>query len=190
MLSTAREAILKMNPDADVQLFGQEVNPESYAICLADMMIKGQNANNIKFQDTMIKDSFEATINTPEQKMRFVIMNPPFGQPWGGKDAATGVESAVNNEYKKGFKGRFGAGLPGTGDMQLLFMQHAISKLDNNGKAAIITNGSPLFSGGTSSGESQIRKYMIEQDLIETIIALPTDLFYNTNIGIYIFLFY
>ena len=95
MLSTAREAILKMNPDADVQLFGQEVNPESYAICLADMMIKGQNANNIKFQDTMIKDSFEATINTPEQKMRFVIMNPPFGQPWGGKDAATGVESAV-----------------------------------------------------------------------------------------------
>lgn len=188
MLSTAREAILKMNPDADVQLFGQEVNPESYAICLADMMIKGQNANNIKFQDTMIKDSFEATVNNPEQKMRFVIMNPPFGQPWGGKDAATGVESAVNNEYKKGFKGRFGAGLPGTGDMQLLFMQHAISKLDNNGKTAIITNGSPLFSGGTSSGESQIRKYMIEQDLIETIIALPTDLFYNTNIGIYIFI--
>lgn len=188
MLSTAREAILKMNPDADVQLFGQEVNPESYAICLADMMIKGQNANNIKFQDTMIKDSFEATINTPEQKMRFVIMNPPFGQPWGGKDAATGVESAVNKEYKKGYNGRFGAGLPGTGDMQLLFMQHAISKLDNNGKAAIITNGSPLFSGGTSSGESQIRKYMIEQDLIETIIALPTDLFYNTNIGIYIFI--
>ena len=188
MLSTAREAILKMNPDADVQLFGQEVNPESYAICLADMMIKGQNANNIKFQDTMIKDSFEATVNNPEQKMRFVIMNPPFGQPWGGKDAATGVESAVNNEYKKGFKGRFGAGLPGTGDMQLLFMQHAISKLDNNGKAAIITNGSPLFSGGTSSGESQIRKYMIEQDLIEAIIALPTDLFYNTNIGIYIFI--
>ena len=93
-----------------------------------------------------------------------------------------------NKEYKKGYKGRFGAGLPGTGDMQLLFMQHAISKLDNNGKAAIITNGSPLFSGGTSSGESQIRKYMIEQDLIEAIIALPTDLFYNTNIGIYIFI--
>lgn len=188
MLSTAREAILKMNPDADVQLFGQEVNPESYAICLADMMIKGQNANNIRFQDTMKKDSFEATVNNPEQKMRFVIMNPPFGQPWGGKDAADGVESAVNTEYKKGVKGRFGAGLPGTGDMQLLFMQHAISKLDNNGKAAIITNGSPLFSGGTSSGESQIRRFMIEQDLVEAIIALPTDLFYNTNIGIYIFI--
>ncbi len=188
MLSTARDAILKMNPDADIQLFGQEVNPESYAICLADMMIKGQNANNIKFQDTMIKDSFEATVNKPEQKMRYVIMNPPFGQPWGGKDAAEGVEEAVGEEYKKGFKGRFGAGLPGTGDMQLLFMQHAISKLDDNGKAAIITNGSPLFSGGTSSGESQIRRYMIEQDLIEAIIALPTDLFYNTNIGIYVFI--
>lgn len=188
MLSTARDAILKMNPDADVQLFGQEVNPESYAICLADMMIKGQNANNIKFQDTMIRDSFESTVNTPEQKMRYVIMNPPFGQPWGGKDAAPGVEKAVLTEHEKKFKGRFGAGLPGTGDMQLLFMQHAISKLDENGKAAIITNGSPLFSGGTSSGESQIRKYMIEQDLIEAIIALPTDLFYNTNIGIYIFI--
>lgn len=188
MLSTARDAILKMNPNADVQLFGQEVNPESYAICLADMMIKGQNDNNIKFQDTMIRDSFESTVNTPEQKMRYVIMNPPFGQPWGGKDAAPGVEKAVLTEYEKKFKGRFGAGLPGTGDMQLLFMQHAISKLDKNGKAAIITNGSPLFSGGTSSGESQIRRYMIEQDLIEAIIALPTDLFYNTNIGIYIFI--
>jgi len=188
MLSTARDAIMKMNPDADVQLFGQEVNPESYAICLADMMIKGQNANNIKFQDTMIKDCFRATLNEREQKMRFVIMNPPFGQPWGGKDAAEGVEEAVKEEYKLGFKGRFGAGLPATGDMQLLFMQHAISKLDDNGKAAIITNGSPLFSGGTSSGESQIRRWMIEQDLIEAIIALPTDLFYNTGIGIYIFI--
>lgn len=188
MLSTARDSIIKINPNADVELFGQEVNPESYAICLADMMIKGQNANNIKFQDTMIKDAFEATANTPEQKMRFVMMNPPFGQAWGGKDAAEGVEKAIIEENKKGFKGRFGAGLPGTGDMQLLFMQHAISKLDNNGKAAIITNGSPLFSGGTSSGESQIRRWMIEQDLIEAIIALPTDLFYNTNIGIYIFI--
>lgn len=188
MLSTARETIMSMNPDADVQLFGQEVNPESYAICLADMMIKGQSADNIKFQDTMIKDCFRATLNEREQKMRFVIMNPPFGQPWGGKDAAEGVEESVKGEYKLGFKGRFGAGLPATGDMQLLFMQHAISKLDENGKAAIITNGSPLFSGGTSSGESQIRRWMIEQDLIEAIVALPTDLFYNTGIGIYIFI--
>lgn len=188
MLSTARESIMELNPNADVQLFGQEVNPESYGICLADMLIKGQDAKNIRFQDTMKADCFSATLNDREQKMRFVIMNPPFGQPWGGKDAADGVEAAVKKEYELGFKGRFGAGLPGTGDMQLLFMQHAISKLDENGRAAIITNGSPLFSGGTTSGESQIRRWMIENDLVEAIIALPTDLFYNTNIGIYIFI--
>lgn len=188
MLSTARDSIMELNPNADVQLFGQEVNPESYGICLADMLIKGQDAKNIRFQDTMKADCFSATSNDREQKMRFVIMNPPFGQPWGGKDAADGVEAAVKNEYKLGFKGRFGAGLPGTGDMQLLFMQHAISKLDENGRAAIITNGSPLFSGGTTSGESQIRRWMIENDLIEAIIGLPTDLFYNTGIGIYVFI--
>ena len=189
MLSTARDYIIKeLNPSANIQLFGQEVNPESYAICLADMMIKGQDARNIRFQDTMIADCFKATLNDREQKMRFVIMNPPFGQPWGGKDAAEGVEAAVKKEYEKKFKGRFGAGLPGTGDMQLLFMQHAISKLEENGRAAIISNGSPLFSGGTTSGESQIRKWMIEEDLIEAIIALPTDLFYNTGIGIYVFI--
>lgn len=188
MLSTARDSIIELNPNADVQLFGQEVNPESYGICLADMLIKGQDAKNIRFQDTMKADCFSATLNDREQKMRFVIMNPPFGQPWGGKDAADGVEAAVKKEYQLGFKGRFGAGLPGTGDMQLLFMQHAISKLDENGRAAIITNGSPLFSGGTTSGESQIRRWMIENDLIEAIIGLPTDLFYNTGIGIYVFI--
>lgn len=188
MLSTARDSIMELNPNADVQLFGQEVNPESYGICLADMLIKGQDAKNIRFQDTMKVDCFSATLNDREQKMRFVIMNPPFGQPWGGKDAADGVEAAVKKEYQLGFKGRFGAGLPGTGDMQLLFMQHAISKLDENGRAAIITNGSPLFSGGTTSGESQIRRWMIENDLIESIIGLPTDLFYNTGIGIYVFI--
>lgn len=188
MLSTARDSIMELNPNADVQLFGQEVNPESYGICLADMLIKGQDAKNIRFQDTMKEDCFSATLNDREQKMRFVIMNPPFGQPWGGKDAADGVEAAVKKEYQLGFKGRFGAGLPGTGDMQLLFMQHAISKLDENGRAAIITNGSPLFSGGTTSGESQIRRWMIENDLIEAIIGLPTDLFYNTGIGIYVFI--
>lgn len=188
MLSTARDSIMELNPNADVQLFGQEVNPESYGICLADMLIKGQDAKNIRFQDTMKADCFSATLNDREQKMRFVIMNPPFGQPWGGKDAADGVEAAVKKEYQLGFKGRFGAGLPGTGDMQLLFMQHAVSKLDENGRAAIITNGSPLFSGGTTSGESQIRRWMIENDLIEAIIGLPTDLFYNTGIGIYVFI--
>lgn len=145
------------------------------------MLIKGQNAENICYQDTMKKDRFAET------KMRFVIENPPFGTPWGGKDAAEGVEKAVNDEYAKGFEGRWGAGLPGSGDMQMLFLQSAIDKMDDNfGRAAIIENGSPLFSGGTASGESQIRRWMLENDLIEAIIALPTDLFYNTGIATYI----
>lgn len=181
MLSTSYNFIKRYNPSADVRLFGQEINPESYAICLAEMMIKGQNAENICYQDTMIADRFKGT------KMRFVIENPPFGTPWGGKDAAEGVEAAVQEEYKKGFDGRWGAGLPGSGDMQMLFLQSAIDKMDDNfGRAAIIENGSPLFSGGTSSGESQIRRWMLENDLIEAIIALPVDLFYNTGIATYI----
>lgn len=181
MLSTSYNFIKRYNPSADVRLFGQEINPESYAICLAEMMIKGQNAENICYQDTMKADRFKGT------KMRFVIENPPFGTPWGGKDAAEGVEQAVKDEYTKGFDGRWGAGLPGSGDMQMLFLQSAIDKMDDNfGRAAIIENGSPLFSGGTSSGESQIRRWMLENDLIEAIIALPTDLFYNTGIATYI----
>lgn len=181
MLSTGYNFIKRYNPTADVRLFGQEINPESYAICLAEMLIKGQNAENICYQDTMKKDRFEGT------KMRFVIENPPFGTPWGGKDAAEGVEKAVNDEYAKGFDGRWGAGLPGSGDMQMLFLQSAIDKMDDNfGRAAIIENGSPLFNGGTSSGESQIRKWMLENDLIEAIIGLPVDLFYNTGIATYI----
>ena len=181
MLSTSYNFIKRYNPSADVRLFGQEINPESYAICLAEMMIKGQNAENICYQDTMKADRFKGT------KMRFVIENPPFGTPWGGKDAAEGVEQAVNDEYTKGFDGRWGAGLPGSGDMQMLFLQSAIDKMDDNfGRAAIIENGSPLFSGGTASGESQIRRWMLENDLIEAIIALPTDLFYNTGIATYI----
>lgn len=181
MLSTSYNFIKRYNPTADVRLFGQEVNPESYAICLAEMLIKGQNAENICYQDTMKADRFKNT------KMRFVIENPPFGTPWGGKDAAEGVEDAANEEYKKGFDGRWGAGLPGSGDMQMLFLQSAIDKMDDNlGRAAIIENGSPLFSGGTASGESQIRRYLLENDLIEAIIALPTDLFYNTGIATYI----
>lgn len=181
MLSTSYNFIKRYNPTADVRLFGQEINPESYAICLAEMMIKGQNAENICYQDTMKADCFKDT------KMRFVIENPPFGTPWGGKDAAEGVEDAVNDEYKKGFDGRWGAGLPGSGDMQMLFLQSAIDKMDDNvGRAAIIENGSPLFNGGTSSGESQIRRWMLENDLIEAIIGLPVDLFYNTGIATYI----
>lgn len=181
MLSTGYNFIKRYNPTADVRLFGQEINPESYAICLAEMMIKGQNVDNICYQDTMKADQFKDT------KMRFVIENPPFGTPWGGKDAAEGVEQAVNDEYLKGFNGRWGAGLPGTGDMQMLFLQSAINKMDDNfGRAAIIENGSPLFAGGTASGESQIRRWLLENDLIEAIIALPTDLFYNTGIATYI----
>ena len=181
MLSTSYNFIKRYNPSADVRLFGQEINPESYAICLAEMMIKGQNAENICYQDTMKADRFKGT------KMRFVIENPPFGTPWGGKDAAEGVEQAVQDEYKKGLDGRWGAGLPGSGDMQMLFLQSAVDKMDEHlGRAAIIENGSPLFSGGTSSGESQIRRWMLENDLIEAIIALPVDLFYNTGIATYI----
>ncbi len=181
MLSTSYNFIHRYNPTANVRLFGQEINPESYAMCVAEMLIKGQNAENIRMQDTMKADCF------PDRQMRFVIENPPFGTPWGGKDAAEGVEQAVKEESQKGFDGRFGAGLPGSGDMQLLFIQSAVNKMDNAlGRAAIIENGSPLFSGGTSSGESQIRRWLLENDLIEAIIALPVDLFYNTGIATYI----
>ena len=181
MLSTSYNFIKRYNPTADVRLFGQEINPESYAICLAEMMIKGQNADNICYQDTMKADRFKGT------KMRFVIENPPFGTPWGGKDAAEGVEQAVQAEHAKGFDGRWGAGLPGSGDMQMLFLQSAIDKMDDNlGRAAIVENGSPMFNGTTASGESQIRRWMLENDYIEAIIALPNDLFYNTGIATYI----
>ena len=186
MLSTTHDFIKRMNPQAEVRLFGQENSPDSYAICLADMLIKNQEAENIRFQDTMKADCFEDT------DMRFVIANPPFGLSWGGKDAGDGVEKAVRDEYakkKKGLKCRFEAGLPAASDMQLLFMQHAISKMKPDiGRAAIITNGSPLFSGNTTSGESQIRRYMLENDLVEAIIALPSQLFYNTDIAIYAFI--
>lgn len=183
MLSTGYNFIKRYNPSADVRLFGQEINPESYAMCLAEMLIKGQNAENICYQDTMKSDRFS------DIKMRFVLENPPFGTSWGGKDAAEGVEKAVKDEYDKGENGRWGAGLPGSGDMQMLFLQSAVDKMDDNyGRAAIIENGSPLFTGGTASGESQIRRWLLENDLIEAIIALPTDLFYNTGIATYIWI--
>ena len=180
MLSTGFNFIKRYNSSADVRLFGQEINPESYAICLAEMLIKKQNAENICYQDTMKADRFQGT------KMRFVIENPPFGTPWGGKDAAEGVEQAVNDEYKRK-PSRWSAGLPSSGDAQMLFLQSAVDKMDDKvGRAAIIQNGSPLFSGGTASGESQIRRWLLESDLIEAIIALPVDLFYNTGIATYI----
>lgn len=183
MLSTGYNFIKRYNPSADVRLFGQEINPESYAMCLAEMLIKGQNAENICYQDTMKADRFQNI------KMRFVLENPPFGTSWGGKDAAEGVEKAVKDEYDKGENGRWSAGLPGSGDMQMLFLQSAVDKMDDNfGRAAIIENGSPLFTGGTASGESQIRRWLLKNDLIEAIIALPTDLFYNTGIATYIWI--
>ena len=152
-------------------------------MCLAEMLIKGQNAENICYQDTMKADRFS------DIKMRFVLENPPFGTSWGGKDAAEGVEKAVKDEFDKGESSRWGAGLPGSGDMQMLFLQSAINKLDDNyGRCAIIENGSPLFAGNTASGESQIRRWMINEDLIEAIIALPTDLFYNTDIATYVWI--
>lgn len=181
MLSTANNYIKRFNPTADVRLFSQEVNPESYAMCLAEMLIRGQNADNIRLQDTMKADCFRDT------KMRFVIENPPFGCAWGGKDAPEGDEEAVKAEVLKGTSGRFPAGAPSSGDMQLLFIQSAINKMDDEcGRAAIIENGSPLFSGGTSSGESQIRRWLLENDYIEAIIQLSTDMFYNTGIATYI----
>ncbi len=180
MLSCAKEELDKAYPQADVYLYGQEIIADTHAICLADMLIKGQRAENIRQADTMKEDCF------PEDKMRLVLMNPPFGQPWGGKDAGAGVEKAVMAEYAK-LDSRFPAGLPAKSDMQLLFMQHAISKLDEeSGRACIISNGSPLFSGGTSSGESQTRRWLLENDYVEAIVGLPGDLFYNTGIGIYI----
>jgi type I restriction enzyme M protein len=180
MLSTAYSYIKHYNPTADVRLFGQEMMGQSYAVGLAEMLIKGQNAENFRHADTLKTDCF------PDVKMRYLIENPPFGTPWSGADAKAGQEDSVKTEYAKGFAGRWGAGLPSGGDSQLLFVQSAVEKLDDHcGRAAIIENGSPLFTGGVSSGESQIRRWLLENDLIEAIIAMPTDLFYNTGIATY-----
>ena len=183
MLSVTETRIKELNPSAEVHLFGQEINDESYAICLAEMLIKGQEEENIKHVNTFKIDCFS------ERKMRLVLENPPFGTPWSGKDSEDGSEEAVKAEFAKGLSGRWGAGLPSGGDGQLLFLQSAVNKLDPDcGRAAIIENGSPLFTGGTSSGESQIRRWLLEKDLLEAIIALPTDLFYNTGIATYIWI--
>lgn len=185
MLSTAFSYLKHINPTADVRLFGQEYMGPSYAIGLAEMLIKGQDSKNFRHADTFKEDCFKDT------KMRFVLENPPFGTPWSGNDAKEGQEAAVKAEYDKRATGtsRWGAGLPSGGDAQLIFMQSAIDKLDPKiGRAAIIENGSPLFTGGTSSGESQIRRWMLKEDLIEAIIALPTDLFYNTGIQTYVWI--
>ncbi len=186
MLSTAYSYLKHFNKTADIRLFGQEYMGPSYAVGLAEMLIKGQDARNFRHADTFKVDCF------PDTKMRFVIENPPFGTPWSGNDAKDGQEDAVRTEFAKQETtgvSRWGAGLPSGGDAQLIFMQSAIDKMDpKNGRAAIIENGSPLFTGSTASGESQIRKWMLEEDLIEAIIALPTDLFYNTGIQTYVWI--
>ncbi len=178
MLSAGEQYVKELNPKAELKVFGQEINPESYAICKADMMIKGQNPSNIKFGNTLSNDQLT------EEQFDYQISNPPFGVDWKK------VEKVINDEAnKKGFDGRFGAGLPRINDGSLLFLQHMISKMKPNGsRIAIVFNGSPLFSGAAESGESNIRKWIIENDWLEAIVALPDQLFYNTGISTYIWI--
>jgi len=178
MLTSCKDFIMSINKDVDVVLFGQEVNEEIYAICKADMLMKGEEANNIRGPfSTLSKDQF------PDMKFNFIISNPPYGRKWEQD------EDAVKKEAERGFEGRFGAGLPRINDGQLLFLQHMISMMKINGeksRIAVITNGSPLFTGDAGQGESDVRKWMIENDFIEVIIALPDQLFFNTGIHTYI----
>ncbi|MCK9477108.1 MAG: type I restriction-modification system subunit M [Candidatus Muirbacterium halophilum] len=180
MLSIADEYVNELNNKAKLELFGQEINPESYAICKSEMLIKGQNPSNIKFGNTFTVDGLK------EEKFDYMLSNPPFGVDW--KKAS----KIIKDEHEKqGYDGRFGAGLPRINDGSLLFLQHMVSKIkntDNGSKIAIVFNGSPLFSGTAGSGESEIRKWIIENDLLETIIALPDQLFYNTGISTYIWI--
>ncbi|MDB8792600.1 class I SAM-dependent DNA methyltransferase [Romboutsia sp. 1001216sp1] len=177
MLSIAEEYVEKINPSAIVNVYGQELLDESFAICQADMLMKGQSPDNIRLGNTLTQDRFSG------EKIRFLISNPPFGVTW--KDE----EKKVKEEADLGFDGRFGAGTPRVSDGSLLFLQNMISKMyddEDGSRIAIIFNGSPLFTGDAGSGESNIRKYIIENDLLEGIIALPTDMFYNTGIATYI----
>lgn len=178
MLSVAEEYLSKLNTSTELMAFGQEINDQTFAICKADMLIKGNNADFIKDGNTLSDDKFEG------HKFDYIISNPPFGREWKNEKAK------VEAEAKKGFAGRFGAGLPAASDGQMLFLMTAISKMQdrNNGgsRIAIIHNGSPLFTGDAGSGPSEIRKYILENDLLEAIIALPNDIFYNTGIATYI----
>lgn len=177
MLSIAEDYVEKINPSAIVNVYGQELLDESFAICQADMLMKGQNPDNIRLGNTLTQDRFSG------EKIRFLISNPPFGVTW--KDE----EKKVKEEADLGFDGRFGAGTPRVSDGSLLFLQNMISKMyddEEGSRIAIIFNGSPLFTGDAGSGESNIRKWIIENDLLEGIIALPTDMFYNTGIATYI----
>ncbi len=180
-LSAGMEYVFELNPQAVIRAFGQELNPESYAICKADMLIKGQEVQNIKLGNTLSNDQLYA------DKFDYMLSNPPFGVDWKK------IEGDIKDEHAiKGFDGRFGAGLPRVSDGSLLFLLHLISKLrdakDGGARIGIILNGSPLFTGGAGSGESEIRRYILETDLLEAIVALPTDMFYNTGISTYIWI--
>ncbi|MDG5856534.1 type I restriction-modification system subunit M [Clostridium beijerinckii] len=175
MLSVAEDHLKKLNSSAELIAFGQEINDQTYAICKADMLIKGGNANNIKNGNTLSDDQFK------EDKFDYILSNPPFGREWKNDKVA------VEKEAKLGYAGRFGAGLPAVGDGQMLFLETAIAKMKPQGsRVAIIHNGSPLFTGDAGSGPSEIRRYILENDLLEAIIALPNDIFYNTGIATYI----
>lgn len=178
MLSVAEEYLHSLNKNAQVVPFGQEINDQTFAICKADMLIKGNNADFIKDGNTLSEDQFSG------QTFDYILSNPPFGREWKNEKAA------IEKEAKLGFAGRFGAGLPAASDGQMLFLMTAISKMKDisqgGSRIAIIHNGSPLFTGDAGSGPSDIRKYILENDLLEAIIALPNDIFYNTGIATYI----
>ncbi len=184
MGSVAQEYLREHNPTAHFEFFGQEINEESYAICKSDILIKGEEAKNIAFGNTLSNDAFA------DMKFDYMITNPPYGVEW--KPA----EAVVKAEYEnKGSNGRFGAGLPRISDGQLLFVQHLVSKMKpvtkenpKGSRIAIIMNGSPLFTGDAGSGESEIRRYLISEDLVEAIVAMPDQLFYNTGISTYIWI--
>ncbi len=181
MLSVADEHLTSLNPGARLVMYGQELNPESYAICKADMLIKGQDIANIIFGNTLSADGLHGKV------FDYMLSNPPFGVEWKK------IEAVIRKEYEQmGFNGRFGPGLPRVSDGSLLFLLHLVNKMrpavDGGSRFGIVLNGSPLFTGGAGSGESEIRRYMLENDLVEAIIALPTDMFYNTGISTYIWI--
>ncbi len=180
MLSIAEEYLRELNPDAHLEVYGQELNDESYATCKSDMMIKGQNAKNIHPGNSFTEDGL------PDEHFDYMLSNPPFGVEW--KKVAPTIQDEARS---LGDNGRFGAGLPRVSDGSLLFVQHMISKFNQNGdvsRLAVVLNGSPLFTGSADSGESEIRRWIIENDYLEAIVALPTDMFYNTGIATYIWI--
>lgn len=177
MLTAAMEYAKKLNSSSRMLCYGQELNAQTYAICKADMLIKGEDSNNIRHGNTLSGDLF------PGETFDYIIMNPPFGIEWKNE------KNAVLKEAERGNDGRFPAGTPAISDSQLLFLQNAVSKMKSEGsKVAIIHNGSALFKGDAGSGESEIRRYVIENDLLDCIIQLPNDMFYNTGIATYIWI--